>query len=107
MLSANQVIGLEDSMAALSTSHYEANSLDELSDSYNNGDTAVVKKSIGTNTEGNELYSYTAYVYDSSVSDWKAMDGNYNADNIYFDYNITKAGAWKEIGNIAHTANTV
>lgn len=94
-------------MASLSTTHYEASSLDELSNSYNNGDTAVVKKFIGTSTDENDLYSYTAYVYDSSLSAWKAMDGNYNADNIYFDYNITKAGSWTGVGNVSHTANTV
>lgn len=46
-----------------------------------NGDTAIVKRAItGDKT------SYTAYVYDST---WKAMDGNYRADNVYFDDDIT------------------
>jgi len=78
-----------------------------LSGSYNNGDTAVVKSTIGTGTDEEEKISYTAYVYDGSLSAWKAMDGNYNADNIYFDYNITKAGSWTGVGNVSHTANTV
>ena len=107
MLSANQVIGLEDSIESLSTSHYEVSALNQLTGDYNNGDTAVVKTLIGTGTEGNDLYSYTAYVYDAPLSSWKAMDGNYNADNIYFDYNITKAGSWTGVGNVTHTANTV
>lgn len=107
MLSASQVIGLEDSMAQLSTSHYEVSNLDELTGTYSNGDTAVVKTSMGQDSEENDLFSYTAYVYDGSLSAWKAMDGNYNADNIYFDYNITKAGAWTGVGNVSHTANTV
>ena len=45
------------------------------------GDTAIVKREI---TYGKT--SYTAYVYDGS---WKAMDGNYRADNVYFDDDIT------------------
>ena len=45
------------------------------------GDTAIVKRVItGDKT------SYTAYVYDGG---WKAMDGNYRADNVYFDDDIT------------------
>lgn len=101
------MIGLEETVAQLSTTHYEVGSLDELSDSYTNGDTAVVKTSIGTGTDEEEKVSYTAYVYDGSLSAWKAMDGNYNADNIYFDYDIVKAGAWTAVGNISHTANSV
>ena len=46
------------------------------------GDTAVVKHLI---SEGK--YSYTAYVYDAN--NWAAMDGNYSADNVYFDDDIT------------------
>lgn len=46
-----------------------------------NGDTAIIKRAItGDKT------SYTAYVYDGT---WKAMDGNYRADNVYFDDDIT------------------
>ncbi len=32
-------------------------------------------------------YSYTAYVYNGE--DWAAMDGNYSADNVYFDSDLT------------------
>lgn len=45
------------------------------------GDTAIVKRTIA-----NDKISYTAYVYDGA---WKAMDGNYNAKNVYFDKNLT------------------
>lgn len=55
------------------------------------GDTAVVKHLI---SEGK--YSYTAYVYDGA--NWTAMDGNYNADNVYFDDDITYTVA---IGTLA------
>lgn len=55
-----------------------------------NGDTAIVKRVItGDKT------SYTAYVYDGT---WKAMDGNYRADNVYFDEDITYTVA---IGTLA------
>lgn len=34
-----------------------------------------------------EKYSFTAYVYDGA--EWVAMDGNYNAKNVYFDSELT------------------
>lgn len=45
------------------------------------GDTAIVKRIIS-----GDKTSYTAYVYDGA---WKAMDGNYNASNVYFDKDLT------------------
>ena len=45
-----------------------------------NGDIAVLEKSISGDKK-----SYTAFVYDNA---WKAMDGNYNASNVYFDSNF-------------------
>lgn len=50
------------------------------------GDVAIVKDII---VEGN--YQHTAYVYDGL--EWAAMDGNYNAENVYFDedFIFTKA----------------
>ena len=45
-----------------------------------NGDIAVLEKSISGDKK-----SHTAYVYDNA---WKAMDGNYNASNVYFDSNL-------------------
>lgn len=45
-----------------------------------NGDTAVLVKVISGDKK-----SYTAFVYDNA---WKAMDGNYNASNVYFDSNF-------------------
>jgi hypothetical protein len=35
----------------------------------------------------NDKYSHTAYVYDGAK--WIAMDGNYNAENVYFDEDFT------------------
>ena len=46
------------------------------------GDTAVVIEMIDEVKK-----SYTAYIYDGE--NWKAMEGNYRADNVYFDDDIT------------------
>lgn len=46
------------------------------------GDTAIVKRLIT-----GDKYSYTAYVYNGTA--WTAMDGNYNAKNVYFDADLT------------------
>lgn len=44
-------------------------------------DVCVVKTLIAADN-----YSHTAYVYDGAL--WKAMDGNYNAENVYFDQDL-------------------
>lgn len=44
----------------------------------NSDDVFIVKRLIAA-----DKYSYTAYVYNGSA--WAAMDGNYSADNVYFD----------------------
>lgn len=46
------------------------------------GDMAIVERAVATNAN-----SYTAYVYDGEK--WCAMDGNYNAENVYFDSDLT------------------
>lgn len=59
------------------------------------GDMCVVKHLIN-----GEIYSHTAYVYDGSA--WKAMDGNYNAENVYFAEDIditTKVGLIQTLVN--------
>ena len=57
------------------------------------GDTLVIKHPIA-----DDKYSYTGYVYNGTA--WAAMDGNYNAENVYFDENITVTTA---VGNIGLT----
>lgn len=59
------------------------------------GDTAIVKRVIS-----GDKTSYTAYVYDGK---WKAMDGNYRADNVYFDDDITYTVA---IGTLAQPSGS-
>lgn len=48
-----------------------------------NGDVCIVRKVIG---EGH--WEYTAYAYSHDVGGWIAMDGNYNADNVYFSEDL-------------------
>ena len=55
------------------------------------GDTAIVKRTII-----NDKISHTAYVYNGT--NWAACDGNYRADNVYFDDDITYTVA---IGTLA------
>ena len=52
---------------------------------FNVGDVAYVKETIykDTSDETKSKYSYTAYVWNGNA--WAAMDGNYSADNIYFN----------------------
>lgn len=54
------------------------------------GDIAIVKDLIF-----GDKYQYTAYVYNGTV--WTAMDGNYRADNVYFDEDFIFT---KEIGTV-------
>lgn len=57
------------------------------------GDIAIIKRVIAS-----EKYEYTAYVYNSRS--WCAMDGNYNAENVYFDKDLVTTSA---VGNITLT----
>lgn len=65
---------------------------------YIDGDTFVIKKLIAS-----DKYSYTAYIRESNQ--WKAMDGNYNANNIYFDKDLILAGNYTRIGNVTKSSN--
>lgn len=60
------------------------------------GDTAIVRKAIDDTHK-----SYTAYVYSGEA--WSAMDGNYNANNVYLDADITMAGNYTQVGNLTKT----
>ena len=63
----------------------QANSVGELPAVAQQGDMGVVVSAID-GADGTKK-SYTAYVYDEGV--WKAMDGNYDAGNVYFGKDIT------------------
>lgn len=52
------------------------------------GDMAIVERAV---TTGSKVNSHTAYAYDGEK--WCAMDGNYNAKNVYFDSDFTYTSA--------------
>lgn len=66
-------------------SHNEAIAAAAAGKTLNAGDIAYVKETIYVDETdaANNKYSYTGYVYNGT--NWAAMDGNYSADNIYFD----------------------
>ena len=77
---------------------FQVSSLEEITETeLAVGDIAIVKTAIYTDAENeaNNKYSYTGYVYNGSA--WTAMDGNYNADNVYFSDDMLVT---KEIGYI-------
>lgn len=47
------------------------------------GDMGIVKAPL---YDGADTYAHTAYVWNGTS--WAAMDGNYDADNVYFDSNL-------------------
>ena len=58
------------------------------------GSTFVIKTSLGKAGE----YEYIAFTYDTTTNPdapvWRAMDGNYNAENVYFTKDIVATYAW-------------
>lgn len=80
---------------------FQVSSLDEITETdLAVGDTAIVKTAIYTDAEDEtkNKYSYTGYVYNGTA--WTAMDGNYSADNVYFEDDMLVT---KEIGYITLT----
>lgn len=65
----------------------------------NKGDIAIVKNLIA-----NDKYEYTAYVYNGTA--WAAMDGNYSADNVYFDSDFIFTKAVGTVSSIPSTGST-
>lgn len=57
------------------------------------GDIVIIKDLIANNK-----WQYSAYVFDNN--EWHAMDGNYNAENVYFDEDLITTTA---VGNITLT----
>ena len=64
------------------------------------GDTAIVKTAIYVDAEdeSKSKYSYTGYVWNGT--NWAAMDGNVDSTNVYFNDDITLAGAYTAVGNV-------
>lgn len=78
------------------TQIFQVSSFDSLPISnVNLGDFGIVKTPLI-----NDKYSYSAYVY--TENGWAAMDGNYSADNVYFDEDLlvtTKIGTIQTLTN--------
>ena len=86
VIPAANVEGLTDTISQLSTSYYETGDITTLTGDYVNGDIAVEKKTIA---EGKQTYSAYRWSVVSGESKWVALDGCYNASNVYFDENLT------------------
>lgn len=69
--------------------------INEITGEFDNisGDIIIIKDFISDNK-----WQYTAYVFE--MNEWHAMDGNYNAENVYFDKDLITT---TEIGNITLT----
>lgn len=61
----------------------------------NKGDIGVAKKLIS-----GDKYEYTAFIYNGSA--WAAMDGNYSAENVYFNEDLVVT---EKIGTIQNLTN--
>ena len=66
------------------------------------GDVAIISSAIGSSTG---KYQYTAYYWNGSA--WAAMDGNYDAENVYFSTDITLAGDYDKVGNVKLSDKTL
>ena len=69
------------------------------------GDMGIVKAAVYENADDatKNKYSYTAYVWNGEA--WEAMDGNYDANNVYFKEDITLAGSYTQVGNVTKSSN--
>lgn len=65
------------------------------------GDTVIVRKPI---SPGDSPTLDTAYSW--CDGEWRALQGNYSADNVFFDCDIKLAGDWVNIGNISKSSTT-
>lgn len=86
---------LEYANDVIAASHYEVEPQDEETDTEalqrvvsapNQDDIAIVKRLIG-----GDAYSYTAYHYNNNA--WAALDGNYNAENVFFSADLIATAA--------------
>ena len=70
----------------------------------NPGDIAIVKALIASGK-----YSHTAYTAKATDNGivWAAMEGNYSAENVYFDEDFTLAGTYANVGNVKLTDGTL
>ena len=84
---------------------------------WNTGDIFIVKRHIydlaDEDVPGTELenrYEYTAYVFNKSAGasgEWRAMDGNYSAENIYLTKDYTLDGDYTAVGNFLKSSKKI
>lgn len=60
------------------------------------GDVCVIKTALGTDPES---YSHMGYVFDGS--NWGAMDGNINSENVIIGKDLVFAGSYSSVGNVS------
>ena len=94
-----RIAALETDVEGVGSEVWELTSEDELptvgkdgSSAIKSGSIAIVKKTISEEYTKDDVvvparYSYTAYAHDGEK--WCAMDGNYDASNVYFDSDLT------------------
>lgn len=80
----------EIDLSEAKNSYTEAETVEGLGEGKVIGDVGIVKTLIA-----GDKYSYTCYIWNGE--DWRAADGNYNAENVYFDEDLITTSA---IGNI-------
>lgn len=84
-------------LASVGGEVYQVSALSDITATPKKGDIAIVSDTIAGDKK-----QLTAYVYDSSNSKWVAMDGNYNADNVFFSEDIVFT---KDVGTITIPAS--
>lgn len=74
------------------------------------GDMVIVEAPL---YEGSTQKTRTAYVWQEVVDaegnkteNWAALDGNYSAENVYFDADIVLAGTYTRVGNVTKTSTS-
>ena len=104
VIGMEDIDGLQEAIQASNNTFYEVTATAEQEDivaigtvatAPKHGDVAVVIRNIDA---AGTKKSRTAYFYDTNT--WKALDGNYNAENVYFAEDLMTTSA---IGNITLT----
>lgn len=97
---ANDIPEIDLSSVTNDVKVYNNTSPDALPNGSAIGDMAIIQTIIydDATDDSKDKYSRTAYVWNGTA--WAAMDGNYNAENIYFDEDLISTYA---IGNITLT----
>ena len=74
---------VNEGLANVGSAVYQVSALSEITATPKQGDIAIVSRTIA-----DDKVELTAYVYDGAKSEWVAMDGNYDAGNVYFNSDL-------------------